>query len=61
MIDFRLIRIYGTATLVIVAIAFGYALLLKTANAKVEARCAANGGQVLVTPGDVSRCLQPAR
>jgi hypothetical protein len=61
MIDFRTIRIYATATLVIVAIAVGYALLLKTANAKVEARCAANGGQVLVTPGDVSRCLQPAR
>lgn len=61
MIDFRAIRAYSIAALVIIAIAVGYALLLKTANAKVEARCAANGGQVLVTPGDVSKCLQPAR
>jgi len=45
----------------ILLMVIGYVGLLNRANAKIEARCAANGGQVLVTPGDISRCLQPAR
>ena len=49
------------ALLVITLATVGYALLLNSANAKIEARCAANGGQVLVMLGEVSKCLQPAR
>ena len=48
------------ATLVILLATAGYAALLTNANARIEARCAAQGGQVIVTPGEVSRCLRPA-
>lgn len=39
---------------------FGLALAIKATNVKVEARCISRGGQVIVTPGEVSRCLLPA-
>jgi hypothetical protein len=54
-------RDYFLAALVIIAIAVGYVLLLQSANDRIEAKCAANGGQVLTQPGDVSRCLRPAQ
>lgn len=44
---------------VMVLVAFGLSLAIKATNVKVEARCTAQGGQVLVTPGQVSRCLLP--
>lgn len=44
----------------IVLMALGLAQVIKSANVKMEARCAAQGGQVIVTPGEVSRCLLPA-
>ena len=53
-------RDYFLAALVILAIAVGYVFLLQSANDRVEARCAAAGGQVLTQPGEVSRCLRPA-
>jgi hypothetical protein len=40
-------------------LAIGIANLTNRANVKIEARCIAQGGQVLVTPGEVSRCLLP--
>ena len=43
----------------IILLAIGYCTLLNSANVKVETRCTAQGGQVLVTPGEVSRCLLP--
>ena len=54
-------RNYFLATLVIIAIAIGYVFLLQSANDRIEARCAADGGQVLTQPGDVSRCLRSAQ
>jgi hypothetical protein len=48
------------ATLLIILATAGYVTLLRNGNARIEARCAAQGGQVLVTPGQVSRCLRPA-
>ena len=48
------------ATLLIILATAGYVTLLRNGNARFEARCAAQGGQVLVTPGQVSRCLRPA-
>jgi hypothetical protein len=54
-------RNYFLAVLVIVAITVGYVFLLQSANERIEAACASNGGQVLTQPGDVSRCLRPAQ
>lgn len=48
------------ALLVITLAAAGYAALLHNGNARIEARCLEQGGQVLRTPGEVSRCLLPA-
>jgi hypothetical protein len=47
------------AILVIALATASYAALLNTGNARIEARCTARGGQVLVTPGEVARCLLP--
>ena len=44
---------------VIMLMAVGIATLTNRANVKIEARCQAQGGQVIVTPGEVSRCLLP--
>jgi hypothetical protein len=50
---------YALFSGVIMLVAFGLALAIKATNVKIEARCIAQGGQVLVTPGEVSRCLLP--
>jgi hypothetical protein len=57
----KTIGIWVATWTVIIALAIGYLTLLNRANDRIEARCAANGGQALVTPGQVTRCLQPAR
>ena len=44
---------------VLILVAVGIATLINRANVKIEARCIEQGGQVLVTPGEVSRCLLP--
>ena len=44
----------------IVLVALGLAQWIKSTNVKIEARCTAQGGQSIVTPGEVSRCLLPA-
>lgn len=49
------------ALLVITLATAGYVALLRNGNARIEAKCQASGGQVLVTPGQVSRCLLPVR
>ena len=36
-------------------------VLLAVSNPKIEAQCAAKGGQVLVRPGHLSSCLYPAK
>ena len=43
--------------LVIIGLAF---VVLHFRNPQIEAKCIANGGQVLVTPGRMSSCLYPA-
>lgn len=48
------------ALLIITLATAGYAALLTRANARIEAKCAAQGGQALVTPGQPTRCLLPA-
>jgi len=48
------------ALLVITLATAGYVALLRNGNARIEAKCQASGGQVLVTPGQVSKCLLPA-
>lgn len=44
----------------VVLLGLGLSQGIKAANVKVEARCIAQGGQVIVTPGKVSQCLLPA-
>ena len=51
---------YALTAGVLVLTALGLAILIKGANVKVEAKCQAAGGQVLATPGQVSKCLLPA-
>jgi hypothetical protein len=46
------------AGIILIALAAG---LLALTNPKVEAKCQAAGGQVLVSPGHVSSCLYPAK
>jgi hypothetical protein len=44
---------------VIVLVFAGLILLINHGNVRIEARCLEQGGQVLRTPGEVSRCLLP--
>ena len=53
------IATYALVAGVIMLVAVGIATLINGANVKIEARCIEQGGQVLVTPGEVSRCLLP--
>jgi len=40
---------------------FVAAFLLSITNPKIEAMCAAKGGQVLTRPGEISSCIYPAK
>lgn len=51
---------YAIATGIIVALLAGSVMLINYGNVRIEAKCQAAGGQVLRTPGEVSRCLLPA-
>ena len=55
----RTIGICSAIFAAIILLAVGYWTLLNRANDRIESRCTAQGGQVLVTPGEVSRCLLP--
>jgi acyl-coenzyme A thioesterase PaaI-like protein len=55
----KTIGIWVATWTVIIGLAIGYLTMLNRANVKIEARCLAQGGQVIVTPGEVSRCLLP--
>ena len=52
-------EIFVTLGVGIVLLVFAAGLLALT-NPKVEAKCQAAGGQILVRPGHVSACLYPA-
>jgi hypothetical protein len=54
-------RVYFFVTLAILVIVFGWFFLLQSANARIEASCAASGGQVLTQPGELSKCLRFAQ
>jgi hypothetical protein len=49
------------ALLVITLATVGYGALLHNGNARIEAKCADQGGQIITAPGEISRCLRPAR
>jgi hypothetical protein len=51
---------YSIAAGLVVLVTFVLVVATKAVNVKVESRCIAQGGQVIVTPGEVSRCLLPA-
>ena len=46
------------AGIVLLVISVG---MLSITNPKIEAKCQAAGGQVLVRPGKISSCLYPAK
>ena len=48
------------ALLVIILATACYVALLRNGNPRIESRCIAQGGQVIVAPGELSRCLLPA-
>jgi len=52
--------VYALTFGVLTLVALGLAILINGANVNIEAKCQAAGGQVLRTPGEVSRCLLPA-
>jgi len=45
---------------VIILLAIGFNAVLTNVNTKIEANCQSAGGQVIVTPGEVTQCLRPA-
>ena len=51
--------VYALTFGVICLLAIGLGTLINHGNVKIEARCLEQGGQVLRTPGEVSRCLLP--
>ena len=51
--------VYALTFGIIVLLAIGLGTLINHGNVKIEARCLEQGGQVLRTPGEVSRCLLP--
>jgi ABC-type uncharacterized transport system permease subunit len=53
--------VYVLTAGVLVLTALGLAILINSANVNIEAQCQAANGQVLKTPGQISKCLLPAR
>ncbi len=51
--------VYALTFGVIILLAIGIGTLINHGNVRIEARCLEQGGQVLRTPGEVSRCLLP--
>ena len=60
MTRFEAFAHYALFAGVMMLVTAGLVLLINATNVKVEAKCVAQGGQVIVTPGEVSRCLLPA-
>ena len=50
---------YLLAVLLCVVLAIPYTMLVRRANANIERNCTALGGQTLIQPGAVSKCLLP--
>ena len=57
--NLRTAAVYALTFGVIILAAVGLMLMINRANVKIESRCLEQGGQVLQTPGEVSRCLLP--
>jgi hypothetical protein len=53
------IGVYALTFGVLILAALGLAMMINSANVSIEAKCQAAGGQVLRTPGEVSKCLLP--
>jgi hypothetical protein len=52
--------VYALTAGVLILAALGLAMMINSANVSIEANCQAAGGQVLRTPGNISKCLLPA-
>jgi hypothetical protein len=51
--------VYALTFGVILLLTAGVVTLINQKNVKIESRCQEQGGQVLRTPGELSRCLLP--
>ena len=51
--------VYALTFGVLTLAALGLAIMINSANVSIEANCQAAGGQVLRTPGSISKCLLP--
>jgi hypothetical protein len=60
MIDIDELKPWLTALAVIAVTGLAWYFLLQHGNARIEARCLSNGGEVLQRPGQVSYCLLPS-
>ena len=57
--DLKSFAIYALSIAGVILLAIGVAALENSANVGIEAKCQAQGGQVLRTPGELSRCILP--
>lgn len=48
---------YLLAVLLCIVLAIPYTMLVRRANANIERNCTDLGGQILIQPGAVSKCL----
>jgi len=53
--------VYALTLGVIMLLLVGVMILTKHENVGIEARCQAAGGQVLQSPGNISKCLLPVK
>jgi hypothetical protein len=57
--NLKAVAAYALVAGMLVLLAGAVGALNVHANVRIEARCQEQGGQVLVTPGELSRCLLP--
>jgi hypothetical protein len=57
----REVAVYTLTWGVIMLLLVGVMILTKHENVGIEARCQAAGGQVLQSPGNISKCLLPVK
>jgi hypothetical protein len=55
------VAVYALTLGVIMLLTVAIVVLTKHENVGIEAQCQANGGQVLQSPGNISKCLLPVK
>ena len=55
------VAVYSLTLGIILLLSVGVVMLTNHENVRIEAKCQASGGQVLQSPGHISKCLLPAK